>query len=178
MKEAKTMKKDFDLLLFKSLMVIDKEKAFKYIYEQYNPLCYFIASSYLTNKEDINDVIQQSFINLFNNFSNVDNIKSYLCKTVKNIAFNTIKKESKTINYDKFINLGDEDSKIKGSIAYQELLKSMQNILGEDDTKIIILYLIYGYDFKKIAEIFKSNSKTIKTKYYRALKKYQKEMKK
>lgn len=170
------MEKDNKSLLFKTWLSIDKDSAFKYLYNKYKPLLIFIASSYLDNNEDILDVLQNSYIALYQNINNVDNIKSFLTTTCKNCALNLIKKNNVvTSNFD-LENYPSNDN-IKSHIAYLELKEKMNSILGDDDANVIIQHLINGYSFKKIAQNLNANEKTIKTRYYRSLKKFNKENK-
>ena len=55
-----------------------------------------------------------------------------------------------------------------------ELIKDMKLYLTKEDITIILLHLIDDLKFDDIALKLNQKVKTIKTKYYRALKKYQK----
>ena len=50
----------------------------------------------------------------------------------------------------------------------------MKLYLTKEDISIILLHLIDDLKFDEIALKFNQNVKSVKTKYYRALKKYQK----
>ena len=57
---------------------------------------------------------------------------------------------------------------------YIELIENMKLYLTKEDITIILLHLIDDLKFDDIALKLNQKVKTIKTKYYRALKKYQK----
>ena len=57
---------------------------------------------------------------------------------------------------------------------YIELIENMKLYLTKEDITIILLHLIDDLKFDDIALKLNRKVKTIKTKYYRALKKYQK----
>ena len=157
----------------------EPEVTFRYIYTKYKPLVNFIVAQYIKNKLDIEDITQETFINFFNHVENIhSSIKSYLTVSAKNIAFNFLKKNKKVIyvdvneppnlsdvfvTYDQFAN----DS-------FVELINDMKRVVSEEDIQIILLHLIDDITFAEIALKLNKNIKTIKTKYYRALKKYKK----
>ena len=77
------------------------QESFKNIYEAYYKLVYFCVGNFLKNKEDIEDVTQEVFINFFNNLENINvsgSIKYYLTRSARNLSINYLKKNSKVIN--------------------------------------------------------------------------------
>ena len=154
----------------------EPEATFSYLYDKYKNLLIFIASGYLANDLDIDDAVEEAFINFFSNADKVNsNIKAYLTKTTKNICLNMLKKnkrlvyvEDKSLDYvnDSNLNLNNQDLK--------DLISDMEKHLSQEEIKIILMHLLEDITFNNLAIRLNSNERTIKTKYYRALKKYQK----
>lgn len=145
---------------------------FEKIYDEYRPVVAFIAATYLEDKTLVDDVIQEVFLNLFKNFNNVKNIKSYLSVTTKNTAISFDKQNKRTIIVDTFDSLAYEEMKNDNDLDF--LLTELQEILSNREIDIIICHLIDGLSFKEIAKSLKIKEPTVKTTYYRALKKCKK----
>lgn len=167
--------------LFKAIKSNKREvvdKTFNYIYSKYKPLLVFIAAKYIKESEDIKDIVQETFIDFFQNAKNIhSNIKSYLSTACKHNAFNFLKKNKRI----KFVDINEldlildsKDEQIQVSISnekYCELIEEMNKYLSKLELDIVLLRLIDNYKFDEIAYKLKENINTIKTKYYRALKK-------
>lgn len=153
----------------------EPEATFNYLYNKYKNLLIFIASGYLTNDLDVDDAVEEAFINFFSKAAKVNsNIKAYLTKTTKNICLNMLKKnkklvyvEDQSLDYVKDSNLNLENQSLK------YLILDMEKCLTKEEIKIILMHLLEDLTFKALAIRLNSNERTIKTKYYRALKKYQ-----
>lgn len=173
--------KDKDKLLkaIKSNELRKIEKTFKYIYDKYSPLMVFVAAKYISEPEDIKDIVQDTFIAFFNNIENINtNIKSYLCSICKNMSLNFLKKNDKIdiLNIeeiDYFANQNYDESNIHNE-TFKTLIEDMKIYLSELEIKIILSHLIDGYMFNEIAIKTDMNISTVKSIYYRALKKHQK----
>ena len=157
----------------------EPEVTFQYIYAKYKPLVSFVVAQFIKNSSDIEDITQDTFINLFNHVENIhSSIKTYLTTSAKNLAFNFLKKNKKIIYMDVNEPLYfKDDLHICDQFAndrFVELISDMKRVVSEEDIKIIMLHLIDDVSFAEIALKLNQNVKTIKTKYYRALKKYKK----
>ena len=152
------------------------EDAFCFIYNKYKPLVVFVASKYLRNIGDINDVVQDTFISFFNNIASVKtNIKSYLTVTVKNKAIDFIRKNKKIdyVDVTEVDIINNEDYyKTISNDAFIEMVDELKRTLGNDEANIIIMHLIENLDFKDIALKYNEKENSVKTRYYRALKKF------
>lgn len=144
------------------------QEIFKNIYEAYYKLVYFCAGNFLNNKEDIEDVTQEVFINFFNNLEHINvggSIKYYLTRSARNLSINYLKKNSKIVdNYD----LSNEGTY---ELRTNELFDFIKRSLDKDEKEIIIRHVLEGYSLKEIAKLNHQNINTIKSKYRRALEK-------
>ena len=156
----------------------EPEETFSYIYEKYKPLLMFIASRYLKSETDIEDIVHNTFIEFFNNLDNIHTtIKSYLSVCCKTNALDYLRSKGKVtfVEPEKLSYLIDETFTYNNSNDnYKELIENMKLYLTKEDITIILLHLIDDLKFDDIALKLNRKVKTIKTKYYRALKKYQK----
>ena len=155
------------------------ERCFEKIFNEYKGLLTFIASSYLNNLEDIKDIVQDSFISFFNNFDNInDSIKSYLTKIVKNKCINLLKLRSKIDLIDsndidlESYNFENSDENFREEMNY------IKKISKENEFQIFILYVLKDMSFKEISNKLNLKENTVKSIYYRAIKKYNKKLRK
>lgn len=146
------------------------------IYETYKPLLVFVASKYLNDSEDIKDVVQETFIEFFQHLNQEHkNIKAYLTIACKHHAIDLLRKK-KHIQYvseDELSMLVDDHATHHNSFI--EMIHDLRAYLLEEEVKIILFHLVDGLTFQEIAIKMYSNANTMKTRYYRALRKYQKQ---
>ena len=157
----------------------EPEVTFQYLYTKYKPLVRFIVARYVRNRADIEDLTQETFINFFNHAERIHtSIKTYLTVSAKNAAFNFLKKNMviSCADIDELSYL-HEDFSTGNRLAndrFDELITDMKSVLSEEDVNIILLHLVDDIKFDDIALQLNQNVKTVKSKYYRALKKYKK----
>lgn len=146
------------------------------IYETYKPLLVFVASRYLNDTEDIKDVVQETFIEFFQHMHQEHkNIKAYLTIACKHHAIDVLRKK-KPIQYmsEDEINALIDDDKTHHN-TFSEMIHDLRLYLQEEEVNIIVFHLVDGLTFQEIAMKMYTNANTIKTRYYRALRKYQKQ---
>ena len=148
-----------------------RSQAFNHIYNKYYKLVCFCVAQYLNNKEDQEEIADDTFLNLFNNIENIDvdkNLKYYLLTIAKNNAINRLKKNSAytTMSDEMLINIPYEDE-----YESTDLIEKLKDILNMDELFILINHLVYGYSFKEIAAIKSMSINTVMSKYRRTLKK-------
>ena len=90
---------------------------------------------------------------------------AWILTITKNIAYNKIKSNKKTINVDEieFISKPNHDDKI--------LIEYLLNNLNDDERNIVILHAMNGFKFHEIAKILDLKITTTLSKYHRAIKK-------
>ena len=152
-------------------------RAFNDIYNYYFKLVCFCISQYIDNKEDIEEIADDTFINFFNNIDHLDetkNIKYYILTTAKNNAINALRRNNKytTLSDEELVNIPYYDYK-----ETNETLEILKKVLNEEELLIVINHLIYGYSFKEISSKQKISINTIMSKYRRAIKKAYKYLK-
>lgn len=175
--------------LFNAVCSNDREKienVFNEIYYKYKPLVVYVAKQYLKDSYDIEDIVQETFIKFFNNIENVNkSIKSFLTTLCRNSCLDLIRKnvrkdESLTDDIEKYQNYSFDylvNDRGTSSIDFNDLLSDMKECLASDEINIIMLHLINDLTFEQVALKLDKDTNSIKTSYYRALRKYRKRKK-
>ena len=145
-----------DKILIKKLKSYNEEEirySFNCVYNQYFKLVCFCISQYISSKEDVEEIANDTFISLFNNIDKLEenkNLKYYLLTIAKNNAISFLRK------YSKYSSLSAE---LITLIPYEEDFHSND----------LIEHLIYGYSFKEISIKNNVSINTITSKYRRTL---------
>jgi RNA polymerase sigma-70 factor (ECF subfamily) len=139
---------------------------------------YHIARAKLSNKDDINDAIQETLFKLYKNLNKLRDpkyIKTWAIKVLinecNNIYTTKYKKVSVIEKLEKCMPLEQNVLKEKEDISRSILLSN----LTQDERLVIILYYHSGYKIKEISTILNMNESTVKSHLYRAREKLYKE---
>ena len=161
-----------DKILIRQLKSSNEESirySFNSVYNKYFKLVCFCISQYVSSKEDVEEIANDTFISLFNNLDKLEeskNLKYYLLTIAKNNAISFLRK------YSKYTTLPDE---IINLIPYEEdfhsndLIEQLKHVLKKEELMLLIEHLIYGYSFKEISIKEKLSINTITSKYRRVL---------
>ena len=144
----------------------DRE-SFKIIFNQlYSRMCAY-CSRYLHDQQEIEDLVQDCFISLWNkrtDFDHINQVKSFLYTSVRNKSFNVIKHQSVIKTHEPQIAYEQdqfEDSEIVSNDYYGLLYNEIKQ-LPEGSQKIMTLAL-RGMKNKEIAEELSISENTVKT---------------
>lgn len=123
------MLKRSDVLIFIHGNDESAGKAFRSIYEEYSKLIRFVAGKYLHVEADVDDVVIESFVSLYESRKKVRDIKYYLVTIAKNKAVNLLKKRKREISTesDAF------EQYASGSREYSEIVSQIYAIVGKTD---------------------------------------------
>ena len=148
------------------------EKAFKKVYYQYNKLVYYHAYNILNNKEDAEDVMQNTFIKLMKNIDAIDddsNLKQLLSKMSKNEAIDLYRKKAnrKEIYDEDIVNNIKSEENDRSEI---NVIMTLNNALDKLESQIMTLKIVFDYSFEEIANELQESIGTIQSKYYKSLK--------
>ena len=146
------------------------EKTFEEIYEKYYKLLYFCVGSYITQREDIEDIVMDTFLSFFNNLDSIDlngNIKNYLVRSAKNKAINLQKKKREVLieNIEEYSLDFDNDS--NGN----DLMDIIRDSLNYDERDLFLGHVIEDISLRKLSKMRDENINTTKSKYHRIRKK-------
>lgn len=150
------------------------EEAFEIVYDEYSNLIYYIAFSIVKNKEDAEEVVQDTFLNMFNSinsYTEKNKFKSWLMQIARNLSLNKVtrNKEKNTIKDDEVV------GRAKAKSEEIDLLLTIKGILDFESSNIVILRIVYNFSFKEISEECNMTVNKVQGIYYQALKKLKKE---
>lgn len=149
-----------------------KRQAQRTLYEQFAPKMYAIAMRYAKTTLEADDILQESFINVFKHIESFGRdcpIEFWIRKIVVNQALKAgrnkydkaFKEEVSDINYN------SEENIILDQFDLEELLQIIRR-LPDGFQQIFNLYAIEGYKHKEIAELLGISEGTSKSQYARA----------
>jgi RNA polymerase sigma-70 factor (ECF subfamily) len=153
---------------------LDDKKYFQSIFvEYYAPLLGF-SNKFISNKTEAEDIVQEVFVNLWENRSkyyNVESISSYLYMSVRNKAYNHIR-DNKNITKTDYDNLGLLDKNVEELIIEDEsvrlILKELESLPSR--CKDIFHLSLLGLKSRDIAEELNIAIETVKKQKQRAKK--------
>lgn len=145
------------------------------LYSLYVDAMYNVSIRMLENKEDAEDIIQESFVTAFKNlasFKYESSFGAWLKRIVINKSINHLKAKKITlVPMDaQDIPLNEGDFEIENKVEIKKVKRGIK-LLPHGYRQIINLYLIEGYDHVEISEILNISTSTSKSQYHRAKKK-------
>ncbi|MEO6454356.1 MAG: sigma-70 family RNA polymerase sigma factor [Ginsengibacter sp.] len=152
-------------------------QAFSYLYDNYSAALYGVIYKMVEDKELAEDILQEAFVKIWNNFTTYDIIKGRLFTWMLNIARNlTIdtlrskgyKKQNKiqnnNINVDNFVDHSDTAERFD-SLGIRKHLTHLNN----DQKQIIDLAYFSGFTHEEIAKHLSIPLGTVKTRMRAAI---------
>ncbi|WP_317898870.1 RNA polymerase sigma factor [Aurantibacillus circumpalustris] len=154
------------------------QKAFSYLYDNYSKALFGVINSVINDIEEAEDVLQKTFLKIWNNFDSYDTAKGRLYTWMLNIARNLAidstrskhekiksKIHSTSDNVYKFENILRTEDNTHDTIGLNTIL----NGLKEDHKSIIDLAYFEGYTQEEISKKLNLPLGTVKTKVRQAL---------
>ena len=148
-------------------------RAVRDVYEEHSQTLYRIAFTYMKNRYDAEDALQETFLRLIRArvvFADARHEKAWLIRTVANVCKDMLKAKSRGhLDLDEQIHLAAPEPE-HGSL--------MAAILALPDKYKAAVYLHYyeGYAVSEIADMLRQSPNTIKTWLFRARKALKQEL--
>lgn len=145
------------------------------LYSLYVDAMYNIGMRMLGNKEDAEDIVQESFIDAFKNLASFkydSTFGAWLKRIVINKSINYLKKKriaEVPMDAHEF-HLAEENEEKAEAVDIKKVKKGIA-ALPAGYKQIINLYLLEGFDHIEIGEILDISTSTSKSQYHRAKKK-------
>ncbi len=145
------------------------------LYSLYVDAMFNVGLRFLGNKEDAEDIVQDSFVDAFkklNSFKYESSFGAWLKRIVINKSINHLRaKRVPLVPMEAHeFHLADEEPVEADAVDVQKVKRGIAQ-LPEGYKQIINLYLIEGYDHVEIGEILDISISTSKSQYHRAKKK-------
>lgn len=151
----------------------DKE-ALARLYEQTHAAVYGFAVSILKNRQDAEDVEQDTYLRIWEaagSYTPAGKPLAWIFTITRNLALMRLREQSRTITIppeDWQAMFADEPA-----VGYEDrlVLESLLTILSDEERQIVMLYMVAGLKHREIAELLNLRLSTVLSKYTRALKK-------
>lgn len=162
---------------------IEKVKAgqsnyFSYIVEQYQDIVFSIALKVLKNREDAEEMAQESFIKAYKSlhtFKGNAKFSTWLYRITYNNCISEVRKRKIHFATTDDIEIKDETSEMNLDGIPEEnraqAIKKAMNKLPEEEYTLILLYYFEEQSIDEISRITKLSVSNTKVKLYRARKK-------
>lgn len=152
-------------------------KARRQLYELYARAMFNICCRMMNNREDAEDILQESFVLAFSkleSFRYDSTFGAWLKRIVINTCINALNKRKVdlllTEDMYQYQNVRDDDDYEELPLTVKDVEKAMEQ-LPEGGLLIFSLYLLEGYDHLEIAEILNITESTSKSQFMRAKRK-------
>jgi RNA polymerase sigma-70 factor (ECF subfamily) len=149
-------------------------KAQQELYDRYSRLLLGVCLRYATDKAEAEDILQDSFLKIFNSIKEFTGSGSFV-GWLRKIAVNTaITHYHKNLKYRYHIEIEEFVSTETGVMSFEEdfftsdELFGVLNELPAGYRMVFNLYAVEGYKHKEIAEILGIDTNTSKSQYSRA----------
>ncbi|MGF7184244.1 RNA polymerase sigma-70 factor (ECF subfamily) [Desulfitispora alkaliphila] len=150
----------------------DIEKEIEQYILENKEMHYRLAYSYVKNKEDALDIVQESIckaISSVGSLKDPTSIKTWFYKIIVNTSIDFLRKRKRLIIGDEEF-LATFDSGLLDNYEDIDLKKALEE-LPDNYRSIIILRYFEDFKIKEVAEILDENINTIKGRLYKALEK-------
>jgi RNA polymerase sigma factor (sigma-70 family) len=150
------------------------------LYNQYSKAMFNLAYRMTNNREDAEDILQETFIECFRNLNSFrfeSTFGAWLKTILINRSINHLRK--KKVNLVLQENLPEnitEENEESATYDTEKIFRGIE-LLPDGYRVILTLYLLEGYDHTEIAQILGISESTSKSQYSRAKKKLRKFLK-
>ena len=150
--------------------------ALKTLYEGISGNIYGYALSILKNRDDAEDVLQETFLKIFTaakGYTPQKKPTAWVFTIAKNIIRDKLRKRSETTEFSEALPQEPDYSAIE-STEQRMIIKALFSILNDDEKQIVILHAAEGMKHREIARILDIPLATALSRYNRAVKKMEK----
>lgn len=150
------------------------QSAFKSLYDKYFEALYLFGLKYVANREVVEDIIQESFVKVWekrSSFFYEAALKSFLYKTVRNSCLNYLEHQKVCKKYE---NQGAKDLESNEFFLNTLIEEEVNRIISEalqklpESARLIYLLSLKGLKNSEIAEDLDISINTVKTQKQRA----------
>lgn len=165
---------------FEKLKSGDKD-SFNLLYEEYYLVLYRTGLLILGNKEDAEDVLQDTFVSIYKNaksLSDFEKLRPWIFSILKNTSYTRYKKRKREFP-DEFVLDKTEESPVylgEDEIEEKSEIQDALMNLKEKEREVLILYYYNDFSIEEIAKILNTFKGTVKSRLYRARKNLKKEL--
>lgn len=146
------------------------------LYELIETDVYAYALSKTANKEDAEDITHDTFVQVWKNATQYKAMGKPLA-WIFTIEMNLIRRQynlnQRFIPLDESIKVESDDGDFAESVINSEFLRQVLSALNEEEREVISLHIVSGMKHREIAKLLGKPLSTVLSKYNRAIKKLQ-----
>jgi RNA polymerase sigma factor (sigma-70 family) len=146
------------------------------LYNQYSKAMYNLAYRILNNREDAEDILQETFVDCFRNIGSFrfeSTFGAWLKKILVNKCINQIKKKKIDLTLCESLPSDIYEEETETDYDTGKIFRGIE-MLPDGYRVILTLYLLEGYDHSEISQILGISESTSKSQYSRAKEKLRK----
>ena len=153
--------------------VLGDELATQEVYQEYRNLAYFVIATYISNSEDCNDVLSNTFLKVLENRQSIrgaKNLKQVICATAKNEAINYLQKENRLVKtelIDEMYGINDQSN---------DVLNLLEPLLTNKEVIVVFYKAIFEMTWEEITKETGIPSSSARLIYKQAKAKLRKEL--
>jgi len=160
------------------LLIKGEEKdAFRELFNRYVPRIYKFAFSYLKNKNDAEEIVQNVFLKVWEKRSSIkasENIKAFIFTITANKIYDFIRRKNIEHSFHNYsiLNQGNNENNSWNSIVYKEVQQTIFNLankLPSQQQKVFNLSKMEGLTNDEIAIRMGISKRTVENDLYRAV---------
>ena len=153
------------------------QSAFSYLYDNYSGALFGVIYKMVENRELAEDVLQEAFVKIWNNFSNYDNLKgrlfTWMLNLTRNLTIDTLRSKGYK-NQAKIQNSENDVSNITDKVNTAESFDALGirkhlTLLKDDQRAIIDLAYFGGLTQEEISKTLDIPLGTVKTRMRAAI---------
>lgn len=153
------------------------QSAFSYLYDNYSGALFGLIYKMVNDKELAEDILQEAFVKIWNNFTSYDNIKgrlfTWMINLTRNLTIDTLrskgyKKQSKIRSDENSVNNVSDNSNVAGKFDAMGIRKQLTLLKG-DQKQIIDLAYFGGLTQDEISKELGIPLGTVKTRMRAAI---------
>jgi len=156
----------------------DNMFAFDLLYKKYSKKLFRFAHSILKSTEESENILQDVFLNLWENRNKVENnsaVKYYIFTTAYNSSITLIRRRARETQFIEHLKSLQElnEEPVNIEVEYNELksrLAEIIDLLPERQKEVYILHKVEGIKYKEIADRLNISVNTVENHMSRALK--------
>jgi RNA polymerase sigma-70 factor (family 1) len=166
-----------DIVLLNGLRKGD-HTCFKQLFSRYSQPLFRFSFSYLRSKEAAEDVVQETFIKVWDRRKDIDTKKSFQAYLFT-IALNAVRKqfnklsEQNQLKHDVLVSFAGKPEKMDNQENFEEMLKHLDHLIGQMPERRRIIFQrkkFQGKSQKEIAVEFNITTKTVEYHITEAMK--------
>lgn len=148
------------------------KKAFTILYSRYASRVYAYCRRFLGNKEEAQDVFQETFIRFYQSAKQdreMTNLPAFLLTISRNLCVNAKRKEKSMVDFESVIFPdNNETTNLNDKKELLELIKRALELLPDEYKEMFILREYDGLSYQEIADVTGNSIATVKIRIFRA----------